>query len=266
MLAPAGESLSPYRGLPIYTSPTEILSVNIQLAGMGGAVVAFPVLMFSVFWLASPWLNGQQRRFLALFLPASILCFAGGAAFAYFVMLPTGLRFLLHFGEGLAVPLIRITEYMSLVTALVFWLGVVFELPLAMFLLAKLRAVSRQRFKRLRKYVPVAALVLSAIVTPTFDVVNQLMVAVPIWVLYEVGLSGAWLAEGGGGALLRRLRAMALWLAKRLLIVLAVALLAVIIWQLALAAIDGEVNADDWRRFLEDAGGYRDTLIRRMLE
>jgi len=180
----------------------------VHLAIMGGVIAAFPVLTFTVYQLLSPLLNHQQRRFAIIFLLAILVCFVGGGAFAYFVMLPTGLKFLMHFGDGIAVPVIRITEYMSLVTALIFWLGVVFELPLAMFLLAKLRIVSHRGFRKFRRYVPAAAFVLSAIITPTFDVVNQTLVAVPIIVLFEVGLFLSWLArpkEKGHRTVVRRL-------------------------------------------------------------
>ena len=194
LFAPAKESLSPYGGLPIFTGPSEMMGVTIHLAMMGGVVVAFPVATISVYQLVSPLL-GHRRRFVVLFLPAVFVCYLGGVAFAYFVMLPVGLTFLLHFGEGIAVPLISITEYMTLVTAMLFWLGVVFELPLVMFLLTKLGLVRYERFRRLRRYVPAGAFILSAILTPTFDVVNQTMVAVPIILLYELGLFLAWLAR-----------------------------------------------------------------------
>ena len=249
LFAPAGGHLSPHGGLPIFTSPTEILSANLRLSIMGGAAAALPVLTFSVFQLLSPLLNRQQRRFVILFVPGLFVCFLGGAAFAYFVMLQTGLKFLLQFGEGVAVPLISITEYMALVTALIFWLGIVFELPLAMFLLAKLGAVSHRRFRQFRKYVPVAALILGAIVTPTFDMVNQLMVAVPIWVLYEVGLVGAWLArprDAGHRSCAQKAKAAAAGVWRRRWIVLAV-LLALALGGLAYVFVfvwDGRVPAE----------------------
>lgn len=202
--APARGALSPFEGLPIYISPTDMFGVTISLAMKGGMVAACPVLVFGAYGLVRPLLDPKQRRFAVLFLPAIFLCYLGGAAFAYFVMLPAGLNFLLHFGTNIAVPVITITAYMSLVTALLFWLGVVFEIPLIMFLLAKLKLVSHKRFKKFRRYVPVAALILSAIITPTFDVVNQALVAVPIFALFEVGLLLAWLAEGGTRTILRR--------------------------------------------------------------
>lgn len=215
LLAPAKGALSPFAGLPIFTSPTEMFGMTISLAMKGGMAVAFPVLVFSAYGLVSPLLNPKQRRFAVLFLPAVFLCYLGGAAFAYFVMLPTGLNFLLHFGTNIAVPVITITEYMRLVTALLFWLGVVFEIPLIMFLLAQLKIVSRKRFKKFRRYVPAAALILSAIITPTFDVVNQTLVAVPIVLLFEAGLLLAWLAEGGPRAMMRKVKAVVIWVLRR---------------------------------------------------
>ncbi len=188
LFAPAKGDLSPYGGLPVYTGPAEMMGATIHLAMMGGVVVAFPVATISVYQLVSPLLGRRRRRIVLLFLPALFVCYLGGVAFAYFVMLPVGMTFLLHFGTGIAVPLISITEYMSLVTALLFWLGVVFELPLVMFLLTKLRLVRFEQFRRVNRYVPGAAFILSAILTPTFDVVNSTMVAVPIILLYEAGL------------------------------------------------------------------------------
>lgn len=188
MLAPAKEGLSPYGGVPIFTGPSEMMVSTIHLAMMGGAAVAFPVATFSVYQLVSPLLSRRRRRFVVLFLPAVFVFYLCGVAFAYFVMLPVGLKFLLHFGDGIAVPLISIGEYITLVTAMLFWLGVVFELPLVMFLLTHLRLVRYERFRRLRRYVPAMAFILSALLTPTFDVVNQSMVAIPIILLFEVGL------------------------------------------------------------------------------
>lgn len=194
LLAPAQGRLSPF-GPPVFSAPTEMLGAAIHLAMMGGLAAAIPALLLSMFRLAGLLLSPKQRRFVAYFLPAAVLCYAGGVAFAYFVLLPVGLAFLLSFGSGVAIPMVRISEYLALVQAMLFWLGVVFELPLVMFLLAKLRLVSHQRFRRYRRYVPAAAFILSALLTPTFDVVNQTLVAVPIIALYELGLLLAWLVR-----------------------------------------------------------------------
>ena len=195
LLAPAGDNLSPFDGQPIFTSPTAMMGATIQLAIRGGVIAALPVLVVSVYTLFSSLVPPQQRRFLVIFLPATVLSFLLGAAFAYWVLLPTGLRFLLNFGDGVAVPVIVLSEYIDLLSSMILWLGVVFELPIAMFLLAKMQIVSYLKFRGLRKYVPVAAFILSAIITPTFDVVNQTLLAVPMILLYEVGLFLSWLAN-----------------------------------------------------------------------
>ena len=250
LLVPGGERLSPHGGLPIFTAPTEMLGATIHLSTRGGAVAALPVLTFSVFMLVRPLLPPQHRRFATIFLPALYGCFLGGAAFAYFVMLPTGLKFLLHFGAGVAVPVITITEYLSLLTALMFWLGVVFNLPLAMFLLAKLRVVSHRRFRSFRKFVPVTAFILSALITPTFDIINQTMVAVPI-IMHEVGLFLAWIArpEEGSRRVLTKIRSVIVGILRRLavLVALPVAVLLGLLYMVALFGVfvfDGHLSTE----------------------
>ena len=195
LFAPADGRLSPFEGLPIVTAPTEAFGVTVSLVMKGGLVAALPVATFSVATLVAPLLDRKQRRFILwFFTPALFLCYLGGTAFAYFVMLPAGMRYLLNFGDGISVPMIRLSEYMSLVMAMIFWAGIVFELPIAMFLLAKFRIVAYRRFQKVHKYVPLAAFIMGAVITPTFDMVNSTLVAVPIIVLFEVGLFLAWLA------------------------------------------------------------------------
>jgi sec-independent protein translocase protein TatC len=218
LLAPAGENLSPFEGgLPIFTSPTSMMGATIQLAVRGGILLALPVVVVSVYTLFSSLIPPQQRRFLVIFLPATVLCFLLGAAFGYWVLLPNGLKFLLNFGTGVALPLIVLDQYISLLTAMIFWLGVIFELPIAMFLLAKLRIVSYLRLRRLRRYVPIAAFILSAIITPTMDVFNATLMAVPMIVLYEVGLFVSWLAntEEGDYLFVKKIRAGIRWLSRK---------------------------------------------------
>jgi sec-independent protein translocase protein TatC len=216
---PAHGSLSSFEGLPIVTAPTEAFTVVIGLVMKGGIVAAFPVATFSVITLVSPLLDRKQRRFvLWVFTPALFLLFLSGAAFAYYVMLPTGMRYLLNFGANTTVPMIQLSEYMKLVTALIFWAGIVFELPLLMLLLAKLRIVGHSKLKKYRKYVPLAAFILGAVITPTFDMVNSTLVAVPLIVLFEVGLFLMWLVRPkpeGHRSLVQKAQALAIGVWRR---------------------------------------------------
>jgi len=210
LLAPAQGNLSPFDGQPIFTSPVAMMGATIQLAIRGGILAALPVLTISVYTLFSSLIAPQQRRFLVLFLPVTVACFLGGSAFSYYVLLPTALSFLLNFGTGVAVPVIALDEYISLLTAMVFWLGVVFELPIAMFLLARMRVVSYLRLRGFRKYVPLAAFILAAIITPTMDVLNATFLAVPMIVLYEIGLFVSWMAwpEEGDYMFVKKIRSL----------------------------------------------------------
>lgn len=194
LILPAGGQLSA-TGRPVFTNPTEMFSLTVHLAIVGGCVVAAPMLVYQVFRFLRPLLSKKQGQSVAIFLPAVLVCFLGGASFAYFVLLPTGLQFLLQFGTDVADPMIRLTEYMDLALAMLFWLGVVFELPLVMFLVVKLRIVEYKRVRGFRKYVPLAAFILGALLTPTADIVNATLVALPLMVLYEVGAFLAWLAR-----------------------------------------------------------------------
>lgn len=194
LLAPAGGALSG-TGQPIYTGPTEMFELTMNVVTKGGIVAALPVLAGGVYSMAQPLLDWQQRRTLLLFLGLILVFYAAGMAFAYWVLLPTGLGFLLQFGTDIAVPMIRITEYMELALKMLFWLGIVFQIPVVMLLLVKLRIVSYERFKRLRRYFPAAAIFLSMLITPGDDIGNIALLAGPIIALYEVGLRLAWLAR-----------------------------------------------------------------------
>src|SRR3990167_7593042 len=194
LLAPADGQLSG-TGKPIFTGPTEMFGLTISLVIKGGLFAALPVLAYNVYGFARHLLNKQQRRTILLFLWLILFFYLAGVAFAYFVLLPTGLRFLLQFGTDIATPMIRITEYMEMALAMLFWLGIVFELPIGMLLLAKLRLVSHKQFKRLRRYDPKAALIMGMIITPTVDPVNQTLVAVPLILLYEVGMLLSWMVR-----------------------------------------------------------------------
>lgn len=216
LLVPSGGLLSPFDGAPVFTGPTAMMSATIQLAVRGGAIVSLPVLVISVYTLIRPLVPNATHRFVVLFVPATLLCFLAGGSFAYFVMLPAGLGFLLNFGGGVAQQLITINEYLDLLMSMMFWLGMVFELPVAMYLLAKTNVISYKKMKNLRKFVPVTAFILSAIITPTFDMFNQTLVAVPIILLYEVGLFWAWVAhpERGNYLFLRTIGHAIVWVGR----------------------------------------------------
>lgn len=200
MLVPARGNLTPFDGgLPVFTAPAEMFGVTVSLAFRGGMLAAFPVFVVSVYTLFSKWLPPATRTFIKIFVPSLFLAFAGGVAFVYYVILPTSLKFLLGFGAGVAVPLISVTAYFEMVLSLMFWMGILFELPLAVYLLARLKLISYGKLKWARLAVWFFAPILAAIITPSFDAWTWVLVMAPLVVLYEVGLFLAWAAHPEAG-------------------------------------------------------------------
>ncbi len=172
----------------IYTEVTELLTTAIKVSFAGGLVLASPVILYQAVMFIAPGLTGREKRYLFGFMPAVILAFAGGVAFGYYVLTPPALHFLLTFGDDVAVPLIRVSNIINLMIRLLFWMGLAFETPLVMYLLAQLGLVTAQSLGRFRRYWVVVAFIMAAIITPTVDPVNQALVAGPLLVLYEVGI------------------------------------------------------------------------------
>ena len=153
-----------------------------------GFAAAFPIVLYQVIAFVRPGLKGSERRLLYLLLPGGTLLFVAGAAFAYYLIIPPAIHFLLQFGGEIALVTPRLSSYVTLVTTLTVWMGLIFELPIAMFLLAKLGILRPQGLSKQRRWVILFAFVLAAIVTPTVDPVTQTMVAAPVVVLFELGL------------------------------------------------------------------------------
>lgn len=192
LMAPAQGFAAIPTGKPIYTDLTEFLGVAMKASLVVGLFAALPFVLYQVVMFVAPGMTQKERRYLYALLPLSLLAFVAGAAFGYFILFPPAVRFLLAFGRDVATPFIRIGSYVNLMLSLLFWMGVVFETPVVMFFLSKIGVVTPQFLARNRRYAVVVAFILGAIITPTFDPINQSLVAVPIIVLYEVGI---WLAK-----------------------------------------------------------------------
>ena len=183
----------------VFTEVTEMFGVMMKVSLISGIVLAFPVILYQLVMFAAPGMTPREKRYLYTFLPGVLLSFAGGAAFGYYVLIPPAMDFLLNFGGDLAEPTIRISNYVNLAVMLLFWMGVVFETPVVMLILAKLGVASPAVYSKWRRYWIVAAFILGALITPTFDPVNQSLVAGPLIVLYEAGIWLSKLAVRGEG-------------------------------------------------------------------
>lgn len=179
---------------PVRTEVTEFLSITVRITLLGGFVLALPVILYNAIRFVAPGLTPRERKILFAFLPTALLAFVGGMAFGYFVMIPPALSFLIGFGSEVADPFIRISNLVNIMVRLLFWLGLSFETPLVMYVLALLGIVNARSFARFRRFWLVAAFVIAAAITPTIDPLNQAIVAGPLIVLYELGVLLARLA------------------------------------------------------------------------
>ncbi|MBI2908840.1 MAG: twin-arginine translocase subunit TatC [Chloroflexi bacterium] len=181
----------------IYTEVPELLGTYIKVAFVSGLVLAMPVLVYQLVMFVAPALTPKEKRWLYLLMPGVVLSFITGAAFAFFLVIPPALKFLLTFGIEIAKPQIKVGNYVSVVTNLVFYIGLAFEAPLIVYFLAKIRIIKPRLLTRYRKYAFVGAFVAAAFITPTPDPINQSLVAVPLIALYEVSILLAKLAWRG---------------------------------------------------------------------
>ena len=153
-----------------------------------GAGLATPVFLWQVIGFVAPGLTRREKRLLFSMLPLVLFFFAAGATFGYFVTLPFALRYLLTFGTEFATPTMQISKYITFVLTILFAMGVSFELPVVVYVLAALRIVTPRRLVKFRKYAILIFFVVAAVITPTPDPLNQTFVAAPMIVLYEVGI------------------------------------------------------------------------------
>ncbi len=146
-------------------------------------------MLFQQIWrFIAPGLYRHEKRVLLPFTCISCLCFIGGAVFGYFVVFPPAFLFLIGYASDILEPMPTVGEYFTLAVQLLFAFGVIFELPVVMVFLAKIGVVDTSLLRRRRKYAILFIFVVAAILTPTPDVVNQLLMAAPLIILYEVSI------------------------------------------------------------------------------
>ena len=175
-----------------FFSPAEPLAAYVKVAALTGFLAALPVILWQFWRFVQSGLTPKERRYGLAFIWWGSLQFLAGAAFAYYGLLPVSLKVLLGIGTHLFQPMISIDRYLSFVTSLVFWCGIIFELPVALVLLAKVGIVTPEWLRQQRAYAVLVLVIIAAVVTPTTDPVNLFLMAVPLILLYELSI---WLAR-----------------------------------------------------------------------
>ena len=174
-------------GKLIFTSPADAFMAHITLSLWGGLFLAFPVILYQIWQFVSAGLTEKERRYILFLGPFSMVLFLAGGLFAYFVIIPISLKFLLTFSSDSIVPMIEIKNYISFAGTFILSFGVVFELPLILMFLTKIGVATPAFLIQKRRHAIIILLIISAILTPP-DVISQLLMAAPLIILYEISI------------------------------------------------------------------------------
>jgi sec-independent protein translocase protein TatC len=193
LLAPARES-HPELELNVF-GPTESIGILFKVAMYGGLVVASPMVVYQTMMFIVPGLTPRERRLILPSMLGVIAFLLGGMAFAYWVILPISLDFLIDFGDDVFEPEFGAKQYINFAIRIIFWVGVSFELPMVMALLAKLGVVRARQLIGFWRYAILLIFIIAAVVTPTPDPLTQSLVAGPLAILYVLGIVFAWILQ-----------------------------------------------------------------------
>jgi len=174
----------------IFTGLPEAFFTYLKVALLSGMILATPVIFYQFWMFVAPGLYEKEKQHMIPIVFLSTFFFVGGSFFGYFIVFPYGFKFFLGFASEIIQPLPSMREYLSFASKLLLAFGLVFELPLIITFLARLGMVSVSFLKKNRKYALLLFFAGAAILTPP-DVVTQVMMALPLIVLYEISIIGA---------------------------------------------------------------------------
>jgi sec-independent protein translocase protein TatC len=193
LISPLKEQL-PDQDRLIFTNLPEMFLTYLKTAFIGGILLSSPIIFYQLWMFIAPGLYQREKQYVVPFVIISSLLFVGGGLFGYFIVFPFGFRFFLSFANDYVQALPSVQQYFSFSMKLIFAFGVVFELPVIIFFLSRIGLVTSDFLRKNRKYAILLIFVAGAILTPP-DVITQCMMAVPLMILYEIGIFVARIAE-----------------------------------------------------------------------
>ena len=171
-----------------YMNPAEAFFTYLKVSFFAGFLVALPVVLYQMWAFILPALTKTERKVSIVLVPSSVVLFFVGLSFSYFLVLPAGIKFFIGFATEDLQPLFSVGQYLSFVISFLLPFGFIFELPLFIFVLAKMGILTSKYLISKRKLMLVMSFVIGAVISPTPDIFSQTMVAIPLLVLYELSI------------------------------------------------------------------------------
>jgi sec-independent protein translocase protein TatC len=176
----------------IFTGVTEAFVTYFKISVVAALFAGAPVLLYEFWMFVAPGLYEKEKKYVYPFIFYGSICFLCGGLFCYFVVMPNVYKFFVSYGTGFVIPMPDIKSYMSLTLKMLVLFGIVFELPLVAYYLSRAGIINAGMLASKRRYAILGIFIISAIITPP-DVVSQVLIALPFWGLYELGILIAWI-------------------------------------------------------------------------
>ncbi|NLF65060.1 MAG: twin-arginine translocase subunit TatC [Chloroflexi bacterium] len=180
--------IAPYGARVQAISPTDTIETYFKVALVSGAILTMPIILLQIWLFVSPGLERHERRLVYIFVPAAFGLFLTGIVFSWLVLLPAAIRFLADFMPDIFNVEWTAPEYIGFTTSFLFWIGVSFEMPLVIYLLARVGLVTAAALREHWRVAVVAIAILSAVITPSIDPMTMMLTMAPLIVLYLVSI------------------------------------------------------------------------------
>ncbi|MGE5892754.1 MAG: twin-arginine translocase subunit TatC [bacterium] len=172
----------------VFLAPAEAFWMHIKVSLVAALVLSLPVVLFQLWKFIAPGLHAKERKYIGPFIIITSSLFVLGASFCFFIVLPFAMGFLLNYKVGTLTPMLSVGSYTDFCLKFILAFGAIFELPIVILFATRMGLITTKTLARNRKYAVLLAFVLAALLTPTPDAFNQSLMAVPILILYEVGI------------------------------------------------------------------------------
>lgn len=172
----------------VYTGLPEAFFIHMKIAFFASLFLTSPYTLYQIWKFISPGLYSKEKKYVIPFVLSSTFLFVGGVLFGYFIALPPAFKFFVSFTTDALKPMVSFREYLSLTLKFLLAFGLSFEMPVFMFFLTKLGIVNATMLSRQRRYAILIIFIAAAILTPSPDVLSQVLMAIPLMILYEVSI------------------------------------------------------------------------------